>query len=64
MGNHRHRPLWRIGVKLTIPQQFLDHASRAQVLEQVGLTAQQVSRDVVEHFSRQAVVALEDLPRP
>ncbi|GLY17510.1 1-deoxy-D-xylulose-5-phosphate synthase [Kineosporia rhizophila] len=47
-----------------IPQEFLDHASRAQVLEHVGLTAQEVSREVVEHFSRQAEVAMEDLPRP
>ncbi|MBT0769189.1 1-deoxy-D-xylulose-5-phosphate synthase [Kineosporia sp. J2-2] len=46
-----------------IPQQFLDHASRAQVLEQVGLTAQAVSREVVEHFSRQSESAMEDLPR-
>jgi len=36
-----------------IPQQFLDHASRAQVLEQIGLTAQEVSLEVVEHFARQ-----------
>jgi 1-deoxy-D-xylulose-5-phosphate synthase len=44
-----------------VPQQFLDHASRAQVLEQIGLTAQEVSRDVVEHFARQEA-ALVDLP--
>jgi 1-deoxy-D-xylulose-5-phosphate synthase len=31
-----------------VPQQFLGHASRGQVLEQVGLTAQDVSRQVVE----------------
>jgi 1-deoxy-D-xylulose-5-phosphate synthase len=31
-----------------VPQRFLDHASRGQVLEQVGLTAQDVSRQVVE----------------
>jgi 1-deoxy-D-xylulose-5-phosphate synthase len=36
-----------------IPQQFLEHASRAQVLEQIGLTAQEVSREVIEHFARQ-----------
>jgi 1-deoxy-D-xylulose-5-phosphate synthase len=36
-----------------IPQRFLDHASRAQVLEQIGLSAQEVSREVVEHFARQ-----------
>ncbi|GLY30304.1 1-deoxy-D-xylulose-5-phosphate synthase 2 [Kineosporia sp. NBRC 101731] len=46
-----------------IPQEFLDHASRAQVLEQVGLTAQEVSREVVEHFSRQSETAMEDVPR-
>jgi 1-deoxy-D-xylulose-5-phosphate synthase len=46
-----------------IPQQFLQHASRAQVLEQVGLTAQDISRDVVEYFSRQEA-ALADIPRP
>jgi 1-deoxy-D-xylulose-5-phosphate synthase len=37
-----------------VPQQFLDHASRSQVLEAVGLTAQDVSRQVVE-----AVAGLE-----
>jgi 1-deoxy-D-xylulose-5-phosphate synthase len=31
-----------------VPQRFLDHDSRAQVLELVGLTAQEVSRQVVE----------------
>jgi 1-deoxy-D-xylulose-5-phosphate synthase len=31
-----------------VPQRFLDHGSRAQVLELVGLTAQEVSRQVVE----------------
>jgi 1-deoxy-D-xylulose-5-phosphate synthase len=36
-----------------LPQEFLDHASRGEVLEQVGLTAQEVSRNVVEHFARQ-----------
>ena len=43
-----------------IPQQFLDHAGRDQVLEQIGLTAQDVSREVVEHFARQEA-ALADL---
>jgi 1-deoxy-D-xylulose-5-phosphate synthase len=43
-----------------VPQQFLDHASREQVLEQIGLTAQDVSRAVVEHFARQEA-ALADL---
>ena len=31
-----------------IPREFLDHAKRAQVLERIGLTPQQVSRDIVE----------------
>jgi 1-deoxy-D-xylulose-5-phosphate synthase len=44
-----------------IPQRFLDHASRGQVLEQIGLTAQQVSRDVIEYFARQEA-NLADLP--
>ncbi len=44
-----------------IPQLFLDHSSRAEVLEQIGLTAQEVSRDVVEHFAHQEA-ALADLP--
>jgi 1-deoxy-D-xylulose-5-phosphate synthase len=44
-----------------VPQEFLDHASREQVLEQIGLTAQEVSREVVEHFARQEA-ALADLP--
>jgi 1-deoxy-D-xylulose-5-phosphate synthase len=33
--------------ELGLPDEFLDHASRNQILEQVGLTAQQISRDVV-----------------
>jgi 1-deoxy-D-xylulose-5-phosphate synthase len=45
-----------------IPQQFLDHASRAQVLEQIGLTAQEVSREVVEHVSRQEAALTDQLP--
>jgi 1-deoxy-D-xylulose-5-phosphate synthase len=31
-----------------VPQRFLDHGTRAQLLERVGLTAQDVSRQVVE----------------
>jgi 1-deoxy-D-xylulose-5-phosphate synthase len=33
---------------LGIPQRFLDHASRAQVLAEIGLTAQDVARTLVE----------------
>ena len=31
-----------------VPTRFIDHASRAEVLEETGLTAQQVARDVAE----------------
>jgi 1-deoxy-D-xylulose-5-phosphate synthase len=35
-----------------VPQRFLDHGTRAQVLEEVGLTPQEVSRKVVETVAR------------
>jgi 1-deoxy-D-xylulose-5-phosphate synthase len=35
-----------------IPQRFLDHASRAEVLAEIGLTAQEVARQVVETVAR------------
>jgi 1-deoxy-D-xylulose-5-phosphate synthase len=35
-----------------IPQRFLDHASRAQTLADVGLTAQEVARRLVETVAR------------
>ncbi len=38
-----------------IPQEFLDHAKRAAVLEHIGLTAQSVARSVVE-----AMTAIDD----
>jgi 1-deoxy-D-xylulose-5-phosphate synthase len=34
-----------------IPTQFLDHATRAQVLTRIGLTAQDIARDIVETVS-------------
>ena len=44
-----------------IPQRFLDHASRAQILAEIGLTAQDVARKVVETMARidGAVPAIE-----
>ena len=36
-----------------IPQRFLDHASRAQTLADIGLTAQEVARRLVETVARQ-----------
>jgi 1-deoxy-D-xylulose-5-phosphate synthase len=35
-----------------IPQRFLDHAKRAQILAEIGLTAQEISRAVVEEVAR------------
>ena len=37
---------------LGIPQRFLEHGSRAEVLAEVGLTAQEVARRVVETVAR------------
>jgi 1-deoxy-D-xylulose-5-phosphate synthase len=34
-----------------IPQQFLDHAKRASILERIGLTAQTIARRTVEDIS-------------
>jgi 1-deoxy-D-xylulose-5-phosphate synthase len=41
---------------LAIPQEFLDHGSRADVLAAVGLTAQDVARRVTEWASASSVV--------
>ena len=44
-----------------IPQRFLEHASRVQILSEIGLTAQDVARKVVETMARidGAVPAIE-----
>jgi 1-deoxy-D-xylulose-5-phosphate synthase len=34
-----------------VPAEFLDHATRAQVLTRIGLTAQDIARDIVETVS-------------
>jgi 1-deoxy-D-xylulose-5-phosphate synthase len=34
--------------ELGLPDEFLEHASRDEILEQVGLTPQQIARDIVE----------------
>lgn len=50
----------RVGVlQFGVPEQFLAHGTRAQVLEEAGLTAQEVSRQVVE-----AVAGLEFAVEP
>jgi len=35
-----------------IPQRFLEHATRAEILSEIGLTAQDISRAVVEEVAR------------
>ncbi|WP_405058267.1 1-deoxy-D-xylulose-5-phosphate synthase [Kribbella sp. NBC_01505] len=35
-----------------IPQQFLEHAKRPAVLQQIGLTGQQIARDVIEAIAQ------------
>jgi 1-deoxy-D-xylulose-5-phosphate synthase len=37
-----------------IPARFLEHAKRAEVLDEIGLTAQDIAREVVETVSRLA----------
>jgi 1-deoxy-D-xylulose-5-phosphate synthase len=41
-------PLRNIGV----PQRFLDHGKRAEVLAECGLTAQDISRSIVESVAK------------
>jgi 1-deoxy-D-xylulose-5-phosphate synthase len=33
--------------EIGLPDEFLEHASRAQIMERVGLTAQAIARDIV-----------------
>jgi 1-deoxy-D-xylulose-5-phosphate synthase len=35
-----------------IPQEFLDHASRAEILTDIGLNPQDMSRDITEAFAK------------
>ena len=45
---------------LGVPVEFLDHAKRAQVLAEIGLTAQEISRSIVETAARH--VHMSDVP--
>lgn len=45
-----------------LPVEFLDHGSRAQVLERVGLTAQRVAQDVVDQVLGTKVPFARSLP--
>lgn len=46
---------------LGVPVAFLEHAKRAQVLVEIGLTAQEISRSIVEAWARAADLA-SDIP--
>ena len=48
---------------LGIPRRFLDHGSRAEVHAEIGLTAQEIARTVVESLSRLEPAMDEDQPR-
>jgi 1-deoxy-D-xylulose-5-phosphate synthase len=43
-----------------IPQRFLDHAKRAEVLAEIGLGGQDIARDVLETMSRLGLLAAYD----
>ncbi|MBW8482346.1 1-deoxy-D-xylulose-5-phosphate synthase [Actinomadura parmotrematis] len=45
-----------------IPQEFLDHASRGQILADIGLTAQGLARDVTEAVARRSASPREHAP--
>ncbi|MCW2919155.1 MAG: deoxyxylulose-5-phosphate synthase [Actinomycetia bacterium] len=46
-----------------IPQEFLDHAKRAQILADIGLTPQDLARDITEAVARVTSTELEHAPR-
>jgi 1-deoxy-D-xylulose-5-phosphate synthase len=49
-----------------IPQRFLDHAKRAKILDEIGLTAQQLARSIVEDVTAldngEALLEVEQRP--
>jgi 1-deoxy-D-xylulose-5-phosphate synthase len=47
-----------------IPARFLDHGKRAEVLAEIGLTAQAISRAVVESVARTDSLALDAASTP
>jgi 1-deoxy-D-xylulose-5-phosphate synthase len=42
-----------------IPARFLDHGKRAEVLAEVGLTAQDIAREVVEAVARHPMIEFD-----
>ncbi|SMQ66837.1 1-deoxy-D-xylulose-5-phosphate synthase [Plantibacter sp. VKM Ac-1784] len=48
--------------ELGVPDEFIDHASREQILEDAGLTAQQIARDVVAQVLGSRIPVARPLP--
>ncbi|PJJ72355.1 1-deoxy-D-xylulose-5-phosphate synthase [Diaminobutyricimonas aerilata] len=48
--------------ELGLPDEFLPHASRSQIFEQVGLTGQQIARDVVAQVLGSRIPVARPLP--
>lgn len=48
--------------ELGLPDRFLDHASREEILEEVGLTAQQITRDIVDQVLGTRIPVARPLP--
>lgn len=48
--------------ELGLPDEFLEHGTRAQILEQAGLTAQQIARDVVAQVLGSKIPVARPLP--
>ena len=48
--------------ELGLPDEFLDHGTRDEILEQVGLTPQQIARDVVAQVLGSKIPIARPLP--
>jgi 1-deoxy-D-xylulose-5-phosphate synthase len=48
--------------ELGLPDEFLDHASRAEILDQVGLTPQRIARDLVAQVLGSKIPVARPLP--
>jgi 1-deoxy-D-xylulose-5-phosphate synthase len=67
IGTRIRQDLRRAGVhtaltELGLPDEFLEHGSRAEILEEVGLTPQQIARDVVEQVLDSKIALERPLP--
>ncbi|REE95275.1 1-deoxy-D-xylulose-5-phosphate synthase [Thermomonospora umbrina] len=47
-----------------IPQEFLDHASRAEIIAEIGLTSQGLARDIIETVARSGETTTTEQPAP